>query len=138
MDRQDLLERSRALHPQVVALRRDIHRRPELAFEERGTSERIAGELARIGVECDTGVGKTGVLGRIVADPDLPTVALRADMDALPMTEASGEPFASEVDGVAHMCGHDAHAAMLVGAASVAALREAPHLLGPELRAWLD
>ncbi|HEV3152603.1 MAG TPA: M20 family metallopeptidase [Candidatus Baltobacteraceae bacterium] len=102
----------------VVELRREIHRHPELGFEETRTQALVEAELKSIGVE-HRRIAKTGVVGIIRGAKPGRTAGLRADMDALPITERSGEPFASEVAGKMHACGHDAHTAMLLGAARV-------------------
>lgn len=107
----------------VRAVRHDLHRHPELMFEERRTSETVCRELEELGVEHVSGLaGGTGVLGVIPATANAgsaPTIALRADMDALPIHEATGLPYASQTPGVMHACGHDGHTAMLIGAARV-------------------
>jgi amidohydrolase len=102
----------------VVQLRREIHRHPELGFEEVRTQALVERELDDIGV-AHRRIANTGVVGVIRGAKPGRTVALRADMDALPITEKSGEPFSSEVPGKMHACGHDAHTAMLLGAARV-------------------
>ena len=102
----------------VLELRRDIHRHPELGFEEERTAALVEQELAALGIE-HRRVAKTGVVGIIRGAKAGHTVALRADMDALPITERTGLPFASQVPGKMHACGHDAHTAMLLGAARV-------------------
>ena len=112
----------------VVRWRRDIHRNPELGFEEVRTGELVAGELRRAGIET-TRVAKTGVVGVVRGGLPGKTIALRADMDALPVIECSDEPFASEIYGKMHACGHDAHTAMLLGAA-VSLARERDRLAG--------
>ncbi|MEM1055015.1 MAG: M20 family metallopeptidase [Bacteroidota bacterium] len=106
-------------HPEVVRLRRQIHRRPELAFEEHETAALIAETLRDIGIEPITGIAKTGVVAHIRGEKPGPVRALRADIDALPIREANTFEFASEVDGAMHACGHDAHTAMLLGAARI-------------------
>ncbi len=112
-------ERAEPIFPWMVDIRRRIHRHPELAFEEARTAQLIIAELRRLGLRYRyDGVG-SGVIG--VLDGDGPTVALRADMDALPVTETTGLPFASEVPGTMHACGHDAHVAMVLGAAALLA-----------------
>lgn len=116
-----------AITPQVVAWRRDLHQHPELGFAEVRTAGVIAGHLRSLGLEVRTEVGKTGVIGILRGARPGRTVALRSDMDALPVREATGLDFASTATGsylgetvpVAHACGHDAHMAMLMGAASV-------------------
>ena len=102
----------------VVELRRDIHRHPELGFEETRTQGLVEQELDSLGIE-HRRLAKTGVVGVISGAKPGRVVALRADMDALPITEKSGEPFSSEIPGKMHACGHDAHTAMLLGAARV-------------------
>ena len=108
------------LDPQIIArtveVRRTIHRHPELGFEETRTAALIESELDQIGVE-HRRLAKTGVVGVIRGAKPGHVVGLRADMDALPIQEDSGEPFTSEVPGKMHACGHDAHTAMLLGAA---------------------
>jgi amidohydrolase len=100
----------------VIRWRREIHRRPELGFEEELTGALVESELRKAGIETSR-VAKTGVLGVLKGAQAGKTIALRADMDALPVTESSGEPFSSEIPGKMHACGHDAHTAMLLGAA---------------------
>jgi len=111
---------ARTIAPDVIErtieVRRAIHRHPELGFEEERTAALVESELDAIGVE-HRRVAKTGVVGVIRGGKPGHVAGLRADMDALPVTERSGEPFASEVPGKMHACGHDAHTAMLLGAA---------------------
>src|SRR6185369_13738331 len=107
--------------PKVIAWRRDIHQHPELGNREVRTSKIVADHLRSLGLEVRTGVAHTGVVGVLKGGKPGPVVALRADMDALPVTEPAGLPFASTVKaeyngqqvGVMHACGHDAHTAML-------------------------
>lgn len=118
-----------AVLPEVTAWRRDFHQHPELGFAETRTAGVIAEHLRRLGLEVRTEVGKTGVVGVLRGARPGRVVALRADMDALPVREATGLPFASTATGtymgaavpVAHACGHDTHMAMLMGAAEVLA-----------------
>ena len=118
-----------AVMPKVVAWRRDIHQHPELSFEEVRTSALVAQHLKALGLEVTTGVGKTGVVGVLRGGKPGPVVALRADMDALPVTEQVDLPFRSRAKakwqgqevGVMHACGHDNHVAILMGAAEVLA-----------------
>jgi amidohydrolase len=112
-----MLDKARALSDELVRLRREIHRHPELAFKEVRTAALVADTLREIGgIEIRTGVGKTGVVGELGAG-DGPTIAIRADMDALPILEANDTPYRSETPGNMHACGHDSHTAMLLGVA---------------------
>ncbi len=106
-------------HPELTALRRDLHAHPELGFEEVYTAGRVEQALRLCGVdEVHTGIGKTGVVGVIRGrEPGTRMIGLRADMDALPMAEAGEMPWRSTRPGLMHGCGHDGHTAMLVGAA---------------------
>jgi amidohydrolase len=122
-------ERAAAVAPRVLGWRRDIHQHPELSNRERRTADLVASELRRLGLEVRTGVAHTGVVGVLRGAAPGPVVALRADMDALPVTEEVDLPFASKVRtefagqevGVMHACGHDTHTAMLLGAAGILA-----------------
>ena len=113
--------------PKVIAWRRDVHEHPELGNQETRTAALVAAHLKKLGFEVQTGVGRTGVVGILRGGRPGPVVALRADMDGLPLIETSGLPFASKVKttylgqpvGVMHACGHDTHVAMLMGAAEV-------------------
>ncbi|MEM1042726.1 MAG: M20 family metallopeptidase [Bacteroidota bacterium] len=108
------------LFDEVVDLRRRVHRNPELAFEEYETAALVAETLGALdGVTVQTGVAKTGVVATIEGGQLGPTLALRADLDALPIHEATGLDFASEHDGTMHACGHDAHTASLLGTAKI-------------------
>jgi len=102
----------------LIQWRRDFHQYPELGFEEHRTSSIISETLISFGMSPKTGVGKTGVTADLNFGEG-PTIALRADMDALPMQETSGLSFSSKHDGVMHACGHDGHMAMLLGAAKI-------------------
>ena len=113
-------------HERMVRLRRDLHRHPELSGEERATARRIAAEFEELGIACRTGVGGNGIIVDLPGSGAGSMVALRADIDALPIHEETGLPFASEVDGVMHACGHDGHTAMLVGAAELLLAEPAP------------
>ena len=112
-------EAATALQPRLVEIRRDIHAHPELAFEEVRTAGIVAAELARMGITHRTGIGRTGVVGVIEGGRPGPTLAIRADMDALPIHEATGLDFASTTDGKMHACGHDIHTTTLLGVAEV-------------------
>lgn len=122
-------QRADALEPKVIAWRRDIHQHPELGNREVRTAALVAAHLRSLGIEVREKVGVTGVVGVLKGGKPGGVVALRADMDALPVKEATGLPFASTATGtyngqtvpVAHACGHDAHVAMLMGAAEMLA-----------------
>ncbi|RVV97432.1 amidohydrolase [Mesobaculum littorinae] len=102
----------------LTELRRDIHRHPETAFEEYRTSDLVAARLTELGIEIDRGLGGTGVVGTLRGNrPGQRVIALRADMDALFIEEQTGLPYASQVPGKMHACGHDGHTTMLLGAA---------------------
>jgi amidohydrolase len=107
----------------LVALRRDFHRHPELSFEERRTAEIVAERLHKAGLEVRTGIARTGVVGVLRGDRPGRTVAWRADIDALPLTEAVDLPFRSSRPGVMHACGHDGHTAVGITLAEVLAAR---------------
>ena len=100
-------------------IRRTIHQWPELGFKEEKTAELISSALEKLGIKHKTGVALTGVVGKLMADERAPTVALRADMDALPVVEETGLPFSSKISGVMHACGHDGHIAIALGAAAI-------------------
>jgi amidohydrolase len=119
----DILMAARALRAELVETRREIHRHPELMYQERRTAALVADRLTALGIEHRKGVGGTGVVGVIRGGRPGKTVLLRADMDALPIDEATGLPFASETPGLMHACGHDGHTAMLLGAAKLLATR---------------
>jgi amidohydrolase len=129
----DVERRVRGLESRVIETRRDLHQHPELSNRETRTAFVVAERLGSLGLEVRTGVAKTGVVGVLRGALPGPVVALRADMDALPVTEETGLPFASKVRaqyagqevGVMHACGHDAHTAILLGVAELlAGLRE--------------
>ncbi len=122
-----LREDAAGLEPQLVAWRREIHRHPELAFEEARTAAFVAGRLKKLGLEVHEGVAGTGVVGvlRATIRSQRRAVLLRADMDALPIQEEPGREYGSEVPGKMHACGHDGHVAMLLGAATLLARRRA-------------
>jgi amidohydrolase len=101
----------------LVEIRRTIHMHPELGFEEIETSKLVAGWLEKFGIEVKRGVAGTGVIGLLKGKGPGKTVAIRADMDALPMDEARPVPYASRIKGKMHACGHDAHVAILLGVA---------------------
>ena len=107
------------LHPAVIEVRRDIHRHPELGFRETRTAALVAAKLKALGYEVRTGVGVTGVVGVLKGGKPGPVVAIRADMDALPIPELIDVPYKSTVPNVKHACGHDAHTAMGLGVAEI-------------------
>ncbi|MFN3268739.1 MAG: M20 family metallopeptidase, partial [Zestosphaera sp.] len=112
-----IIELAKSLSDYIVSLRRDIHMYPELRFEEFRTSEIIMREITSVGIEY-VRAAETGVVGFVRGGEDY-VVALRADMDALPIQEENDVPYKSRVEGKMHACGHDAHVAMLLGAARV-------------------
>jgi amidohydrolase len=105
----------------VIALRRTLHQWPELGFQETRTSTLVAERLQALGLEVRTGIAQTGVLGILRGAEEGKTVLLRADMDGLPIEEASGAPYSSKNHGVMHACGHDGHTAILLTVAKVLA-----------------
>ncbi len=116
---------TKAVRRELVGLRRSIHQNPELAFQERGTAERLVASLARLGVRDVTRIGETGIVARVPGkNRTAQVVAVRGDIDALPIQEATGLPFASDTPGVMHACGHDVHATWAVGSAAL--LAESP------------
>ncbi len=115
---EELLARAHQLHEQIRSWRREIHRFPELTFTEQRTGSLVNATLLDFGIDTETEVAKTGVVGHIKGGAG-PTVGLRADMDALPILEANGSEFDSTRPGIMHACGHDAHTAMLLGAAKI-------------------
>jgi amidohydrolase len=117
----DFQECSRRHAADLVAIRRDLHRHPELSGKEERTARIVAEHLRALGMEVRAGVGGTGVVGLLRGGRPGPCAALRADMDALPIHEETGAPYASVVPGVMHACGHDVHTTCLLGAARVLA-----------------
>ena len=103
----------------IVAIRRDIHQHPELRFDVERTAGIAADALNTLGISVKTGIGKTGVVGDLEVSGATKRIALRADMDALPIQEQTDVPYKSKIDGKAHLCGHDAHTAMLIGTARI-------------------
>jgi hippurate hydrolase len=112
-----VIKRIAEFHDDVTSWRRDIHAHPELGFEEHLTSDLVAQKLAEFGYEVHRGVGRTGVVGQLRAGTSARSIGLRADMDALPIEEATNLPYRSRHRGRMHACGHDGHTAMLLGAA---------------------
>ena len=118
-----MLKQAQALAKQLVAWRREIHAHPELSFREHGTARLVTETLESFGIEVQSGVAKTGVVGYL--GEGSPIIGIRADMDALPIHEANDVPYKSQNPGVMHACGHDAHTAMLLGVAKI--LSEMPN-----------
>ena len=109
------------LAAELIALRRKLHEHPELAFEEHETAKAVAGFLEKLGIPFRKAVGKTGIVALIDGGKPGPTVGIRADMDALPINEQTGLPFASKVPGKMHACGHDVHTVIALGVAATLA-----------------
>lgn len=116
-----ILPAVRAVLPEMLAERRHIHAHPELAFEEHATADRVAAYLEAWGYRVHRGLGKTGVVGQLKRGSGGQSIGLRADMDALPIQETTGLPYASVNAGAMHACGHDGHTAILLTAARVLA-----------------
>jgi len=109
---------NKELIDQLISIRRQLHQFPELGYQEYKTAELISGELKKRRIDHKTGIAKTGIVATLKKGEG-PCVVLRADMDALPMQEETGLPFASTREHVMHACGHDVHTTMLLGAASL-------------------
>ena len=116
----------------IINTRRDFHKHPELSFKEFRTSKIVAEKLKSFGIETKKNIGKTGVVGILKGEKNGPTIALRADMDALPIQETNDISYKSVNKGIMHACGHDAHTAMLLGAAE--ALSKMRHEIKGEIR----
>jgi amidohydrolase len=114
---KSMLDKAQQIRDKLVAWRREFHMHPELGFEEQRTARRVAETLAEMGLEVQTGVGKTGVIGFL--GEGRPVIGIRGDMDALPIHEENDVPYASQTPGVMHACGHDGHTAMLLGVAEL-------------------
>jgi amidohydrolase len=114
-----VLEQVRTFKPKLVEMRRHFHQYPELAFQEVNSAGYIAEYLSELGMEIRSGMAKTGVVGLLNGNSPGKTIALRADMDALPISEETGASYASQNEGVMHACGHDGHMACLLGAATI-------------------
>jgi amidohydrolase len=114
-----IAEKLDQLFPEMIQWRRFLHQHPELSYQEVNTAAFVAGHLQKLGLQVQTGIGGHGVIGVLQGELAGPTVALRADMDALPIQDAKTNEYASQVDGVMHACGHDAHTATLLGLAYI-------------------
>lgn len=126
---QDLLKSSNQINNELINFYRDLHSYPELSFNESATSAKVALELRKLGLEVQTNVGGYGVVADLYGALAGRTIALRADMDALPIQELTGSPFASQRPGVMHACGHDAHTTILLGAVRLL-VEQKEHLAG--------
>jgi amidohydrolase len=116
---------ARNLHTKVITLRHELHQHPELAFEEQQTARVVAQALTGLGLDVQTGVGKTGVMGLLEGSEPGPTVMVRCDMDALPIDEQSSAAYVSQTPGKMHACGHDGHTAIALGVAEILAQHRA-------------
>ena len=121
MNKAKLSGEARALEGELISLRRHFHQYPELGFEERKTAGFIAAYLRQLGLEVREGIAGTGVTGLLRGAREGKTILYRADMDALPIREENDTPYRSKYEGVSHMCGHDAHMAIALGAAKLLA-----------------
>lgn len=117
-------EKAKTLQIKLQSIRRQLHMFPELAYNEFRTAELIKDELKSMGISFKSGIAGTGIVGYL--GNEKPTIALRADMDALPIQEDSSAPYASQIIGVMHACGHDSHVACLLGAAELLSKEEFP------------
>lgn len=120
-----MLKEAREIQDQLTKWRRAIHQQPEQGFEVYRTAELVAMTLTELGIKVQRGVGKTGVVGYL-GGGDGPVIAVRADMDALPIQEENEVEYASQIPGYMHACGHDAHTAMLLGAATLLSRQSLP------------
>lgn len=119
MNFEEIINKINNLNDWIVNIRRDLHETPELAMEEYITKEKIKKYLDEIGVEYKEFKTHRGIVGQIIKDKNYKTIAIRADMDALPIIENSDKDYKSQHDGIMHACGHDAHVAMLLGACKI-------------------
>jgi carboxypeptidase Ss1 len=120
----DFLKEARKIEPEIIETRREIHQKPELAYKEKATARLVTEKLKDLGLKVKTGIGGTGVMAVLQGPEAGKVVALRADMDALPIEELADIDFKSRVKGVMHACGHDTHVAMLLGTARLLANRK--------------
>lgn len=119
MTHPDPLSLARNLHQNMIAVRRDLHMHPEIGFDVERTAAIVAIKLQELGLQVKTKIGKTGVIADLLVPNAKRTIALRADMDALPIQELSDIPYKSKIPMRAHLCGHDAHTSMLLAAAEI-------------------
>ncbi len=112
----EALEAARKILPWMVEIRRDLHQHPELGLEEVRTARQVQGLLDELGIEHEDGIGGTGIVGTLRSGEPGKVVALRADMDALPLQDAKSVPYTSKIPGKMHACGHDVHTSILLGA----------------------
>ena len=116
-----ILDKAKSIENEIIEWRRNIHMYPELGYQEIRTAKLIEEHLRKWGYKVITGIAETGVIGILKGKEGEKTIALRADMDALPIEELNNVPYKSRIKGVMHACGHDAHIAMLLGAAKILA-----------------
>ena len=114
----DILTRTKSIEPWMIEIRRRLHQTPELLYELRETTKTVQAELDKLGVKYEAGIAQTGIVATIGNDSSR-CVALRADMDALPIHEEADVDFRSQTEGKMHACGHDCHTSMLLGAAKI-------------------
>lgn len=117
--KEKIQRKADSIFKKVVAIRRDLHENPELAYEEKRTANVVAKTLKSLGLKVQTGIARTGVVGTLRGNRSGPIVALRADMDALPIDEQSRVPYRSRHPGKMHACGHDVHTSTVLGAAMI-------------------
>ncbi|GAA0383296.1 M20 family metallopeptidase [Paenibacillus motobuensis] len=124
MDLSSLVQEGKQLEAELIAFRRDLHRHPELSLQESETAAKVVQRLSQLGIDFRSGVGGFGLVAELKGEQPGPVIALRADMDALPIHEEAELDFASTRPGIMHACGHDAHTAILLGAAELLADKE--------------
>lgn len=116
---KQLIAAAAKIEPFLIEFRRNLHQYPELSFQESETARKVSEQLEKLGLTVRTQVGGHGIVADLQGEHPGPTIALRADMDALPIHEETGLPYASRLEGVMHACGHDAHTTILLGAAQI-------------------
>src|SRR3989442_6562790 len=117
----DFLKEAIAIEPEIIKIRREIHQKPELAYREQTTAKLVAEQLKALGIQVKQGIGGAGILGILKSPKTRRVVALRADMEALPLDETAQVEFKPTIKGVMHPSGHDTHLPMLLGAAQLRA-----------------